>query len=310
MSWTDPNKMPKNPKIFITNPVTILKLLRNFGYTLRSVFINFNFFNVKFCAEIEFYLAEYCSESLHRLSLSCNSSKTDLFENLHKPLANVKELRFYTNLDQNLSPLQFNQEKLPRLKYVYIDNNCPELQHSDPMHFENVEYFTIATLTFRKFPFTFGKLKHLIFLGVSLKDEWCNFVGNMQHLTTLKMFNISSHPLLGKMLELQNLVSNIEELQLCLVETICSDDILRFLQNSRNLKSLTLVINRIGYGYKKTGIILASDSFIKDIEKIMEVILSNLDPKWKFRIIDPFRNPYQEDSLVTPYCYVIEKIIK
>lgn len=306
----------KNPKIYITNPVTILKLLRNFGYLLKNVYISFGIFNAKFCAEIERYLAEYCSESLHRLSLCCNSVKV-LFENLHKPLANVKTLGIYTRKNQNLTHFQFNQEHLPRLKYLYIENSYTKLDHSEPIHFENIEYFTIDSggHTFRKFPFTFGKLKHLVFIGFKLNDEWCDFVGNIQHLTTLKMFGISAtDPLLGKMFESQNFTSNIEELLLHVNEGMFADDILRFLEKSRNLKILTLVIHRWGSKKRKETPREPYDYFyicLKKMEKIVKTIISNLDSKWKFCIIDPFRNPYRSDTQLGDfYCYVIEKIIK
>lgn len=302
------DKTNKKPKIYITNPVTILRLLRNFGHMLKHIYINFDFFDAKFCAEIEWYLAEYCSESLSRLSLRCNSSKI-LFEHLHKPLANVRTVGIYVYENQKLTHLQFNEKYLPRLKYLYMSNESSRVMHySDPIHFENIEYFLVRTYAFcrfAKFPLTFAKLKHLVFMCFMLNDEWCSFVGNIQHLMTLEMYRIGENPLLGKMFELPNFLSNIEELVLDVNPYMLADDFLRFLEKSRALKTLTLIIDNAG----GKNMSLDARERVKKLDDIVKPIVSQLDSKWKFNIINPFTHPYQgTDVYFRYYCYVIERV--
>lgn len=126
-----------NTELFITNPRTLLKVLRNFGFVLHHIYINFNFFKVEFCCEVERYLAMYCSESLEKMSLSCNSAKV-LLGNLHKPLANLTALRVYMSLNQVANNLHFDHKYLPKLKYIHMQNHCTRFRNSDTIHFENI----------------------------------------------------------------------------------------------------------------------------------------------------------------------------
>lgn len=294
----------KESEIFIKIPTMALKLLRHFGFMLKNLSINFKFFNVIVCAEIEFYLAKYCSKSLIRLSFFCNNSKI-LFENLYKPLENVKDLKIYINNDQE--QLQFNNEYVPNLKYIYIVNHYGnfKFQKCEKIHFENIEYFTIDTSNMRKYPFSFGKLKYLTFRGIEPNEEWCKFVSNIQNLTTLKMFHISTENsnCFRKMSKLQNIQSNIEELHIEVNKYMSPADILCILEQSQNLKTLTLVSDRYGSG--DNGYF---DELIKKNENILKTITINLSPIWKFYVLNSFRHPLCSSRPY--YCYVIKRITK
>lgn len=291
--------MTKEPGIFIKNPTTALKLLRHFGFMLKNLSINFHIFNVMVCAEIEFYLAKYCSKSLIRLTICCHSSKM-LFENLYKPLENITALTIY--IHHYHKDLQFNCKYLPRLKYIYINNYTANIQKWENFDFKNIEYFTIATHYMNEYPFSFGKLKHLTFRTLHIDEEWCKFISNIQNLTTLKMWDVSMiYPIdFRKMLELQNILSNIEELQIEVCINMSPEDVLHFLEQSQNLKTLTLLNDLWGIGGHYF------DERIKKKENILKTITSNLSPIWKCYIFDGiFPNPFYNG---TYNCYVIKRI--
>lgn len=297
----------RNLSFFIEHPTRVLPFLRNFGYILKKLYINFSRFSVKLGAKIEYYLAEYCSESLHELSVACNSSIIR-FEGLHKTLAHVKTLNIYISGGNNLIPSQLVIKHLPKLKYVYIENYSRRFQDSETLHYDNIEYFTINSVSkITKFPFSFNKLKHMIFIHFDINDEWCQWIRSMESLTTLKLLDISinDEKCLSNMLQSQNLLSNIEELLIELNGFYKWDTnaILRFLERSRNLSTLALLRIR---KHKTENLNFSYE----EVDIITEKIISNLNCRWKFHVIDPFRNPFGNVSIFGQYydCYVIKKV--
>lgn len=92
------------PKIKIENHLIALKLLRNFGHTIADIEINHSGFIINpytknfRTAEIEFYLVEYCSKSLEKLTLDGRKlyersyGLKTLFEDTGKPFPNLRVL--------------------------------------------------------------------------------------------------------------------------------------------------------------------------------------------------------------------------
>lgn len=76
--------LEQSPKIIVTKPMLLLKLLRNFGHSIRNLGIHFRTLNDKLCIEIENYLVKYCSNSLQRLILVSKSKL--LFEKFTKTI--------------------------------------------------------------------------------------------------------------------------------------------------------------------------------------------------------------------------------
>lgn len=288
----------KNPGISITNPTTALRLIRNFGPILKHLYIQFRFFSVKFCAEIERYLCEYCSQSLKKLSLDCNCLAI-LFIGMNKPLENITFLGIYVRRNEKLNNVDLLNKYLPRLQHVGIETISSAFCESEKIHFENVEYCTIAPLTLRKYSFSFNKLKHLTIDGsIILNHEWCELVCNIPSLRTLKIMGNCNldQSALRRMLTSPNFLSNIEELLIGVDRHLLPDDILSFLRQSQRLKRLAL-LRRNGYmNYNRK-----SDNYI------LGEITSNLTTEWKFYVIDPFVNPYHGEHIPKNDCYVIER---
>lgn len=300
----------KYPKLW--HPSMPLKILRNFGWLLRKLDIRFSAFNINICDQIEYYLAEYCSESLNQLSIDANYSRSSS-GNLHKPLMGVTHLNIYIMGFKESNIILNIKENLPALKYVHIYgfNNYDRFEK---LHFNGIDYFKFETdpISFMmsnmsKYPFSFDTLKHLKFKArVELNDDWFNFVRNLkQHLTTLQIMGVKfdkEHPIdfFAKILETHNFLPKIEELQVELLPYMCPRNILRFLEQSRNLKKLML--NRYKSKYTYLPIIIPEDDL-----KILKTIVSNLGAEWKYHIIYPFlKKPL---TYYIPFeCYVIERI--
>lgn len=223
-----------NPEILISNPLIALKLLRNFGHMIENLGIDFRYFNTKVSIEIENYLARYCSDSLQRLSLVCSTLKIH-FEGLRKPLKNVSALKIQAVRDQIENQIRFlNESNLPNVKHIYIcGEGTPSHDYGKKIHFENIEYFTLTWARI-KFPFSFGNLKHFIIsgFGFKLNDAFCECIGNIDHLETLKIMMMAqfstNSDAFRKMLELQNVQTNVVELQFQYDKRMCPDDIVRF----------------------------------------------------------------------------------
>lgn len=323
-----------NPsKVVIKKPATILQLLRSFGHMLKDIYINFDSLeqnvNVNFCAEVECYLAKYCSVSLHRLTLRCNPSEWRL-KNLHKPLSNVTALKIHLDLKHRSylllngrlpNRLHFDyKDRLPKLTNIYVKTMEYHYDYKwEPIHFENVETITIEnSAMLREFPFSFGpfgKLKHLAFINSVLNDAFLQFVRNIGHLTSLKMFRVNykrSRFIAGnftKLLESPNLLSTIEELFIELNESMSSVDILHFLERSQKLKTFAILCEKFeGCRFPRglEELEASSVEYREKIENLWKTITSRLDFKWKCYVIDDFKNPMKEQ--VQYYCHIIERI--
>ncbi|XP_031623438.1 uncharacterized protein LOC116340859 [Contarinia nasturtii] len=231
-----------------TNP---LKVLRNFGHVIKNFEVDFRWLNAKLCAEIENYLVIYCSDSLQRLCVFPDRSETT-FKDLQKPLEKVTYLKIIITLDQNINHIQFlNESNLPNVNkieiYSYKFNTFGE--SSKKIHFENIEYFKYYGMRSSKYPFSFGNLKHLRIRGsCQVKDALCEFIGNVKDLKTLQLNEgCVDADSLCKILELQNVLSNLEEIQIeCLfVLKFSPGDVLRFLKHLKLLRNKRLHGNNI-----------------------------------------------------------------
>lgn len=294
----------KNSEIYIENPLTCLRILRNFGYILKHFYIDFRIFNVKICTKIEHYISEYCSKSLHQLTLAGNSS-TILFNGLNKPLENITTIKIYLYGSQTLSHIPVLNEHLPKLQYIHIENISYVFGEKDSeiRSFENIEKFSILGGVMYKYPLSFDKLKHFAMSSpIVIDDELCTFVCNIQNLKTLKLLDIRgiSENAFSKMLESPNFLSNIEELFIEVSGLIYPDCILRYLEQSKSLKRLGLVRHQRLIPERPSGVgFFNFDDLIK--------IISNLSAKWKFYIIDHFVDPLK-GPLVKFDCHVIERV--
>lgn len=290
--------------IYIENPTILLKVLRNFGCIINSLGIDFQKIrNEKLCVEIENYLATYCSNSLQKLSLTSNQSKI-VFSDLQKPFKKVIELKIQLGHLQYQGHLQFlNEINFPNVSSIKLDE-C-YFKHPEIIHYENIENFTLHCLTILTYPFSFGNLKHLTLLGlVTVNDALCQCISGIKYLKTLKIidhdhFNSDSF---RKILELENILSNVEEMHFKYDTRMSVDDILRFLKRNQNLRKLSFCKkkNRMEFYYAQ----FYNAQFVQPLS-------TNLGDGWKCYIMDPFLNPfYRYFNTYTreEYCFVIERI--
>lgn len=290
----------KNIILITTNP---WKVLRNFGHMIKNFRVHFWEINAKHCTEIENYLAIYCSDSLQRLTMTCNTSKI-AFKDLQKPLKKVTYLKIIIITDdETIEHIQFpNESNLPNLNEIEIFSNCLYFfeQSSKKLHYDNIEYFTYWAWRERIFPLSFGKLKHLTTAAnCQVNDAFCECIGNIKDLKTLKilstMFFSNSERKFGKMLELPNILSNLEELQFQYSYSISLNDILPFVKHNQSLRKLSIHMDT------------TNDFVNKNYLHFLETISSNLGIGWKFHTSDILhKNEYYYAANI---CYVAEKII-
>lgn len=102
-----------------------LKVLRNFGHTITNIRIYYNQLQPNAVEKIEFYVAEYCSESLEKLFAQSRhvyekhqNKKQNLFEHIAKQFPKLKELIIY---DCTIGPKLFNR-LFPNLEYLVINS--------------------------------------------------------------------------------------------------------------------------------------------------------------------------------------------
>lgn len=194
---------------------------------------------------------------------------------MHKPLENVTFLKIFVTAGNYLNNIDLLNTYLPRLQHTYLESVWSKLEDSEEMHFKNVEYFTIEPITMDKYPFSFEKLKHFTVIGsIVLNDEWCELVCNIPQLTTLKIMGIIDvYPdPLCRMLRSPNLLSNIEELFLEVHDDLLPHEIIRYLDQSKRLKRLALLMR---YRYV--------DYAINDRKTILRKITSNFE--WCMEIL-------------------------
>lgn len=294
ITWEDVTLKRKG--VVLTNP---LKLLRNFGHIIKNLRISFKNLSVKQCTEVENYLVRFCSESLQRFVVMCNTSKI-IFKDLQKPLKNVTDLQIMMDKNQNLDHIRFlDENNLPNVNNVYIScyDELKDLTSvSGKLHYKNIEYFEISATRTGVYPFSFENLKHLTTDGNCIvNDALCEFIGHLNDLKTLKirntMFGFNLDPF-RKILKLQNISSNIVELHFPYHPKISSNDVLSFLKQTRKLRKLSIP---------------ASVPFPYDSNFLQE-ITSNLDSEWTHHARDLlYKEPgYHHSDL---RCLFIERSI-
>lgn len=102
------------PDIFVIDRVVALKLLRNFGHLMKDLHISMLlFYYPELCRLVESYLFEYCTESVNRLTVTDNFIS---FENIQKPLKNVKTLHMEEITFRRELPFNKNFPNLQSLK--------------------------------------------------------------------------------------------------------------------------------------------------------------------------------------------------
>lgn len=296
--------MEENLRIVIETPKDFLKLLRHFGHLIRNLQIDYNVSNAKVYVGIETYLANYCSDSVQRLSLTCSGSKIP-FEHLQKPLNKVIALTITTTAQQPIpSQIRFlNENNLPNVQHIYFNNRFnQELHESDcNVHFENIESFIMHTSRMFSFPFSFGhSLKYFTIAGsVILNDAFCECISKIERLKILKMmsFHLFDLESFSKLLQLQNVVSNVVEIQFECHERISPEIVFRFLKQSQQLQKLSIHLEFV---------IKTNEEAIFKFD-LLQAIPSNLHDEWKCSIKDPYQNPFG-CSFDEYKCLVIERI--
>lgn len=187
---------------------------------------------------------------------------------------------------------------LPNLQHIYIYSTGFALQDSENIHYENIEHFTLGSVNMSKYPFSFGNLKHLILTGhIEINDSFCKFIGNIKHLQTLKITStlFTNPESFSKMLELQNILSNVVEMQLKFNESMSLDQILRYLKQSRKLRKLSFHLDYIA----EKRVVRNGSTVLQRYHHIW--VLSRIFILWiliHFHFVNFFRSK----------CYVIERI--
>lgn len=290
----------------IENPKTFLKLLRNFGHLIKNLEICYWKTNPNIYVGIETYLSQYCFDSVQRLSLFCvptMKTKTPL-ENLQRPLKRVVSLIIITSAVESPKYIRFiNENNLPNVRNILVDNRKNELHDSDKIHFKilrNVEHCTLFTMRIDTYPFEFENLKHFTVDGnINVNDAFCECISKIEHLKTLKImsFALFSIESFSKMLELKNVVSNVEEMQFKFHDKISPEIVLQFLKQSQRVQKLSIHLNEVS----RIRRALSNYSYL------FQTIPSNLhDDEWKSHIEDPYKNRFS--TLFRHKCLVVEKI--
>lgn len=146
------------------------------------------------------------------------------------------------------------------------------------------------------FPFSFGNLKHLLLAcPIDLNDKFFQFIGSLKNLSTLTVVNFRFTVQSGhrKFLEFQSMLSNVEELNIALDNRVSPEDVLSFLTQSKRLKCLTLICeneNHPNHLLYEHGI---DNKNVKDCRKIVQKITLNLDFRWKYNVVNPFKVPFR-----------------
>lgn len=295
--------MENTRKQYITKSIILLKLLRNFGHLIKNLAINFGILSDKLCDEIENYLVEYCSDSLQGLFFQCCKTKI-LFENLQKPLNKVTALGIVMVKYHNEKNIRYlNENNLPNLKHIYLDSIMKNtFQDSEIIHYKNVEHFTHYGET-NKSSFSFDHLKHLTIAGtMQLNNAFCEYIGNIEHLQTLKIISFNygnlSTDSFSKLFELENIVSNVVEMQIKFHKYISPEIVHRLLEKSQKLRKLSFHIQW---------------SELDLFDYFTQTLPSNLNDNWKCYTIVPYKSEYLFNCEYLQYlptkCFVIERII-
>lgn len=274
--------------------------------------MNFAEFNAELGIEIEKYLVNYCSDSLHNLTLIDALTPQKIpFLGLQKPFKNIRAIKIYAGDDFILTANRFRltiENIFPHVKRIVIEESLSFLHTEQSVscvpivHYENVEFFTIYTehMPLTKYPFSFGVLTQLNIKICYLNDAFYEFIGGLNHLKILKIKFIYKHKNFEtsdsfcKLLNLQNIQTNIEELSICYRRLMLPDDIVHFLKQSRRLRKLSFYRHKASKHYR-------------DMCKTMESVSYKLDAEWAIHIMDPYKCPFyllQSEGK----CYVIERV--
>ena len=282
---TDDDALEMNPKIFMDEPILLFKLLRNFGHLIRNLKIEFSLFDTECGIAIQSYLEEYCSDSLQRFSFEPNELIKH-FENLQRPFKNLLALKIDTALyhKQNIYVQFINEKNLPNLQYFYMRRHCVDQQAK--INHKYVEDFTITCLNMITFPFSFENLKHLTLYGnIKINDAFCEYIRSLKHLKILKIHSwvIWNSNYFDKLLELQNIASNIEEIEIEVGDKLDpwqlnrqypAETILRFMKQCQNLRKMIFF-----HAYIHT------ESCANYVERWAQQLSLILSEEWKFNII-------------------------
>lgn len=279
-----------------------MKVLRNFGHMIKYFRVCFANVNPKLSIKIEDYLTIYCFDSLQQLSISCHKSRIT-FNDFRKPLKKLTDLRIIYMLTGECviaDHIQFIDEKnLPNLNKINIRSGIDSFsgEMGKEFHFENVEYFTLCAIREERYPFSFGKLKHLtIWGGCYVNDNLYKLISNIKILKTLRIIrpsNLFGPDRFHKILESKNVQSNVEEMQFPYEESISSYDILRFVNNCHYLKKLTILMCE------------RSTEGIEKYTKFFEKISLNLGVRWTFQIINVCEHP--DYGFCINICFIFER---
>lgn len=260
----------------------LLGVLRNFGFMISKMNLYVRDLDEQLCIEIANYLVRYCSDSLQRLLFMCNTSNI-LFQYLPKPLPKVNTLliQFAMSEIQTIDQIQFKldlDKNLPNIKTLSIRYFSDAIFRknslkAEKMHYPNIEDFTILTYKASEYPFIFENLKHFSLKGFrfEMNDELLELIGNIKDLQTFKMAVTSLDALtpdsFRKLLELQNMQSTVVEIEIEFNEAMSSDDVLRFLNQSKKLIKFSIHLDPVYF----------QDSF----KHFIKSISVNLSVDWK-----------------------------
>lgn len=113
----------------------------------------------------------------------------------------------------------------------------------------------------------------------------------MKDLKTLEIISLSRavSESLHKLLKLETMLSFVEEVRIVYTGFISPDDVLRFLNQSNNLKKFGAQVDKFGWNGNL-------NSFIS----------SNLSAEWTSHVINPYYNA-NDDFIYS--CYVVERVV-
>lgn len=151
----------------------------------------------------------------------------------------------------DLEILPFLQENCTNFQSLRLF--CVSLNRYSPSqhcHFDNVVNFTFFTyfgIRSDLFPFSFTNLKHLTYETETdlQRHGILDIIAKNHHLVSIDIKNGIDHDNLGKLFELENVLSNIQSLKIQInFNEIPADKILRFLENNQSLREFSFIASR------------------------------------------------------------------
>lgn len=199
------------------------------------------------------------------------------FNDFQKPFIKLNLLRIEIFAKQN-PDLRHLNECLPNLKCLYVVNKNKHIGYFEHIHFNNVEYFGIGGLC-SALPFSFTKLKIFHYSnefdphdGLTLNKHFYETLTSAEYLTelTLRSINSIEDNTFNEMLQSTNFIENIKEITVRMTGDILPESVIRFLKQSKSLKTFTLYRCYIDSEIHSNNI---------------AAITSRLDDKWKCEVI-------------------------